>query len=356
MNKKIGSRYGNVCCGMFAILLAVSLLPTSVNAQDSLMRIRSDGRVTRLSGKIQAITPLEVTFNGRSGPEAIPVWDIEKLSTGGEPAEVERARDRIESGRYNDALEELASATANDEITKAEIAFYKALASSKIALGGGNVTAKSAASDMNRFLKSHPQSHHLIPATEIMGKLAIAAGELDFAAQQFSLLTKSNWPEFALRGSFQVGQVQLLQEKYTAAISSFDKLIASEGTDDVTQRYKLLARCEKAKAGAMNGDPAASVAELKAIIQAEDPDDKELFAHAYNALGTCYLKLNDLAEAQEKFLFTHLLFDSEVDPHAEAVYQLAKIWTQENQTDRATEAREILKTRYRNSWWSSRLN
>lgn len=341
---------------MFAASIAVLLSTANVDAQDTLTRIRKDGRVTRLSGKIQNITPLEVTFNGRSGPETIPVWDVVKLSAGSEPAEVERARDRIESGRYDDALEELASTSADDEISKAEIAFYKAFANSKIALGGGNVTAKSAAGDMSRFLKSYPQSHHLIPATEIMGKLAIAAGELDFAAQQFALLTKSKWPEYALRGAFEVGQVQLLQEKYAQAIESFDKLIANEGTDDVTQRYKLLARCEKAKANAMQGDPSAAIAELKAIIQAEDPDDKELFAHAYNALGTCYLKSNDLAEAQEKFLFTHLLFDTEVDPHAEAVYQLAKIWTQERQTDRAAEAREILKTRYRNSWWSSRLN
>jgi len=63
-----------------------------------------------------------------------------------------------------------------------------------------------------------------------------------------------------------------------------------------------------------------------------------------------------MAEAQEKFLFTHLLFDTESDAHAEAVYHLVGIWTNQNQTDRAAEARQILKSRYRNTWWSSQLN
>ena len=148
----------------------------------------------------------------------------------------------------------------------------------------------------------------------------------------------------------------LRAKKYTEAVAEFDKVVALPANDDTTQRYKRLAQCQKARVSAMTGDSTAAITQLETIIKQENPDDKELFAYAYNALGACYLKGNDLAEAEEKFLFTHLLFDTESGPHAEAVYQLANIWTTQKQTDRASEARQILKSRYRNTWWSAQLN
>jgi tetratricopeptide (TPR) repeat protein len=345
------------CRWLLSGLIAVSLMTSSVYAQDSLWRIKKSGKVSKLSGKIEAITPLSITFKSRTGSEEIPAWEVERIASAGEPREIQRARDRIESGRYADAIEDLESVDAGDnKVTQAEIAFYRALAQSKFALSGGDVTAKEAAATMNRFLKANPQSHHLVPATELMGRLAIAAGELNFASQQFTALTKSKWPEYVARGLFQSGEVMLLQEKYADAAKAYDKLISLPANDDVTQRYQLLARCQKARSAAMVGETAGPIAEIEAIIKAENPDDKELFAYAYNALGACYLKANNAAEAQEKFLFTQLLFDTEAAPHAEAVFRLAEIWKQEKQTDRANEARELLKTRYRNSWWSSRLN
>ena len=148
----------------------------------------------------------------------------------------------------------------------------------------------------------------------------------------------------------------LRAKKYPQAKAEFDKLIALSSNDDVTQRYKRLANCQKAKIVAINSDATASIGQLEAIIKQGDPEDKELFAYAYNALGACYMKGNDLAEAEEKFLFTHLLFDTESAPHAEAVYQLTNIWTTQKKTDRASEARKILNSRYRNTWWATQAN
>lgn len=341
-----------ILCG-----LVFGLLASSAFAQnDSLYRIKKSGKVSKTLGKIAEITPLYVTFNGRGGAEKIPVWEIAKLQAADEPTEVDKARDRIEASRNDEAMELLGQVKAGDPITAGEVAWYRAVAMSETAFSGGSYSAIDAGGQVQKFLKAHPKSHHFVPATDLMGRLAMADGKLDFAAKQFDILTKSKWPEYVARGHFYTGEAMMRSKKFPQAAAAFDKVAAIQANDDLTQRYKRLAQCQRARIDAMTGDPGASITKLESIIKQENPDDKELFAYAYNALGTCYLKAQNLAEAEEKFLFTHLLFDSESGPHAEAVYQLSDIWTKQKQTDRASEARQILKSRYRNTWWSSQLN
>ena len=339
-------------CGLMLALVANSA-PSSAVAQDKLYRIKKNGKASKKTGKIEEITALWVKFDG----EKIPVWEIAKLASKSEPSEVEKARDQIDKARYEDAIELLEKVkSGSGPITDAEVAWYKALAKSELSFSGGAYSAKDALSEVLAFINSNKRSHHFVPATDLMGRLAMAGGKMDFAVKQFGTLTKSKWPKYVARGHFYSGEALLRAKKYPQATAEFDKVIALSANDDISLRYKRLAKCQKAKVAAITGDPASSISELETIIKQEDPDDKELFAYAYNALGECYLKGNDLAEAEEKFLFTHLLFDTEKGPHAEAVYKLANIWATQNQTDRASEARQILTSRYRNSWWSAQLN
>ena len=80
-----------------------------------------------------------------------------------------------------------------------------------------------------------------------------------------------------------------------------------------------------------------------------------LFAQIYNALGDVQAKAGRLKEAMMAYLHTQLLFASEPDSHAEALFHLAEIWPQLEQTDRANQSRETLKSRYRNSFWARSL-
>lgn len=343
----------------YALVCVVGLaVASSALAQDDVVhRIKSSGKIQKQKGTIENVGVLSVTLKGRSGPEEIPVWEIAKISASNEPAELEEARARIESGSYADALEVLDGIdTGFNPITDAEIDWNRALATAKMSFNGGAASAVDAAGVVRKFIVNNGKSYHYVPATALLGRLAMEAGNLDFAGKQFTTLTKSTWPEYVARGHFLIGEVQMRSKKYDEALAAYDKVIGLSGNDDATQQLKGLAQCQKAKAQAMKGDTQGAVAALEKIIKLENPDNKELFAYAYNALGACYLQAKDLAEAEEKFLFTHLLFDTEAAPHAEAVYQLADIWNTEKRTDLSSEARQILKSRYRNTWWSSQLN
>ena len=345
-----------ICVAASVMLLA--LLPALAAAQgnDAVYRIKKTGGSTRLSGTIEQVTPTGVVLKTARSTETIPAAEIEKVVPAGEPSEVDRARNRMESRRFDDAIAELENVDAgSNPLIKAEIDFLRAYASAKIALDGGSVTSKEAGSAISGFLRSNADSYHLVPAMEMMGQLAVAAGSLDFAAQQFGKLTQSGWPEYVFKGQFQQGETLIKQEKYAEAIASFDAILAAQSNDDIAQQYKLLAKVEKAKAQALAGDAAAAIPVIESVIRDESADNTELFAYAYNAWGASLLKAGKVEEAREKFLLTELLFSTQAEPHAEAAWQLSKIWAQLGDNQRATRARDLLKDRYRNSWWASRL-
>jgi predicted Zn-dependent protease len=342
-----------------SVLAVLCLAPSPAHAQsDVVFKYKKSGGTTRVSGSITEITPLGVTVKTNNGPEQIPAGSIKKIATKNDPNGLDRARDRIDDGRFDDGLEQLQKLdTGSNPIVVAEVAYLKAFASAKIALNGGSITAQQAGSAMQKFIKNHGKSHHFVPATELMGHLAVAAGSknLDFGKGQFALLTKSNWPEYVLKGFFYQGETMLKQGKFAEAAQSYDQILASEANDNLTQQYKLLAKCEKAKAEGLAGQTEPALQVINGIIRDENPDNTQLFAYAYNARGAVQLKANQLKEARESFLFTDLLFSSETEPHAEAVFNLAKIWQQLEKTDRSNESRETLKGRYRNSYWSTQL-
>ena len=337
-----------MCLGFAIFALPASL----IQAQDSLYKIRDNGKTSKVNGRITAVTANGVTINGSEVPASL----IQKVSYGKEPLEVGRARDQMDSGRYSDAIEELKKIQANvDSNVKQEIDYIRAYSTAQISLRGGSITPKSAASAVKKFIDSNTNSFHLVPAKDQFARLAFAAGLPQAAEAQFKKLQETPWLEYKLKGYFHAGQMQVQLGKLAEAEGSFKSISGVESNDDMSQTYKLLAQCELAKIAGLKGNADAAQKQLEDIIKKENSDNKKLFAHLYNALGAVHQKAGRLKEAARAYLHTELLFASEAEAHAEAVYHLALIWPQLEDTDRANRARDLLKQRYRNSFWASKL-
>jgi len=346
-----------LCRGLLVCFVICCAFSSAVGQDDTIFRIKRTGKVGKQTGKIDSVSKLAISFSDRTGSTKVPAWEIDKIRVASEPPQLDDARSRVKSGSHDEAIELLGQIkTGTNPLIDAEVDWYRALAKSEAALSGGTYSAVDAGGEVAAFLKNHPNSHHFVPATDLLGRLAMANGKLEFAAKQFGVLTKSKWAEYVARGHFFSGEAFLRGKKFNEAKAAYNNIIALKANDDITQRYKQLAQCQVARVNAMTGDPAASIAKLEGIISQENPDNTELFAYAYNALGHCYLKQKNLAEAEEKFLFTDLLFDTDPIPHAEAVFQLANIWNTQKQTDLSSEARKTINSRYRNTWWPSQLN
>ena len=65
---------------------------------------------------------------------------------------------------------------------------------------------------------------------------------------------------------------------------------------------------------------------IEQMIQDTDPEQKELQARAYNALGNCYEQAGRTKDALLAFLHVDVLYGTVPDAHAEALSHLIPLW------------------------------
>ena len=343
-----------VCLVLAATLICTM---TTVAQKDSVYRVAEIG-TKQLRGEVLKTTPIEVTIETRNGQEKVPASEIKKVTFSGEPRNLNRARDHFDGNRFNDCLQTIQKIDGEpkSQMIKQEMDFLSAYSSAQMALRGDRaITTKSAEQILAGFIQDNSNSYRLVLAIDAYAQLLMANGKIELAQKQFNKLTKSRWPKYVARGHFFEGENLVHANQLDAAAKSYRALSGLVTSDAETEQFKQLARCQMAKLAALQGDVSRAVSTVEDIIKNENAENSRLFAYAYNALGTCYLQSNETKKACRAFLHTELLFSSEPDAHAEALYNLAKIWPKLKELERANRARELLSSRYRNSIWASKL-
>ncbi len=91
--------------------------------------------------------------------------------------------------------------------------------------------------------------------------------------------------------------------------------------------------------------------QLLKLAETSDSADSALFANIYNTLGEAHLALSEPNNAKLAYLATDMMFSADGEKHAEALYNLAKLWEQTGDPQRAVDARTRLKELYGGSIW-----
>ncbi|WP_145434803.1 tetratricopeptide repeat protein [Lacipirellula limnantheis] len=331
--------------------LALTLAPTAF-AQSTIDRIRRHNGVD--SGKVAAITPLGVTISKSGVESTVPSEEIEAITFGGEPPGLNTARNALQTGRPQEALESLAKIDATDvtrEEVIADVDFYTALAKARLALAGSGAP-DAAAADVRAFMAKHGKSFHLPQAIETLGDLLMAAGQPSNARTEYAKLAKAKSPYFELNSALLVGRTYQAEGDHAKAIAEFAKVVAS--TDDGAQiaSLKLAATLDRAVSQAAAGQVKEATAAISDIIAKAPPEDATLLARAYNALGDCYLQRKDPRGALFAFLHVDLLYSQEAESHAKALHELIPLWKNVGRDSRAQEAAEKLAEKYPGSRWA----
>jgi tetratricopeptide (TPR) repeat protein len=342
-----------------AIALASALLWTTasrVAAQGVADRVRlTRGTET---GEINDMTPYEVTLNkGRPGSRKVPVNEIKSVLFEDEPSELAQARVNAANGAYANALEALEKTDVNSirrDYIREDIEFYKAYCAGKLALGGEREIG-DAGRQLNAFVRSHPQNFHHLAAVELMGDLLMAIGRHEDAQKQYTELAKAPWADYKVRSAVAVGRTLQAQGKHAEAIQQFDAALATAGEGAEAGEQKLAATLGKAVSMAETGGGSEAVGMIEKIIQDANPEQKELHARAYNALGSCYEKAGQTKDALLAYLHVDVLYNTVPEAHAEALANLAPLWQAVGQEEQARQARQILQERYGNSRWAKQV-
>ena len=344
-----------ITAGLFTFV-APEFNSSQAAAQDAVYMISGQPR-TRVQGTITSVDRDKIVIDTSGGAQEIPSSVIRKVEFEDEPRELDRARDQLDDGQYNNCLAELAKITEApaNPLAQQEINFLKAYATALNALSGGGIAANDAGSAMHSFLAANQNTFHYYPCKEALGRLFMAVGMLDQAKANFSELTQSGWNEYVLSGSFFLGRIAMIENDTATAQASFGSVVSNAGQDEDGRSMKLVARCMLSAIDARNGDTAGAEAAIHEVIKNENPADQRLFGAAYNALGITYEAAGDKRKASRAYLHTELLFPADEELHAEALFRLAQIWPDLGEPDRANRARSTLLDRYPNSYWTSQL-
>jgi tetratricopeptide (TPR) repeat protein len=334
--------------------LAGMLLPSPARAQRDVV-VPVTG--SRLTGTILATSPVAVEIDVTGTKRTIEVRDIENVFFTEDPRDLVTARSRVESGQYEDALGVLTRidmSTVTRDLVRQDIEFYKGVASARIALSGGG-DKSAAAKTLIDVIAANPNNFHNFEAAELVGDLAFSLGRYDAASEYYQKLAQAPWPEYQLRAKVLDARALLAQDKPQEALQRYDEVLASTVDSAAILAQKTFAQIGKSVCMAELGKPDEGLAVVEAIIRDNDPQgNAELFARAYNAQGLCHLKANRPKDALLAFLHVDLLFNSDYDAHAQALYYLSQLWTTVGRSDRAVAARSLLKSRYAGTVWASK--
>jgi tetratricopeptide (TPR) repeat protein len=327
-----------------------------VSAQGVADRVRLT-RGTEM-GEVADMTPFQVKLRkGPPGERDIEVNEIRAIQFSGEPSELAQARLNATNGAHENALELLAKidlSKVERDFVKQDIEFYKGWCAAKLALAGQGEIG-DAGRQLNSFVRTYPNNFHYLAAREAMGDLLMAGGGYANAEKQYAELAKAPWPDYRMRAAAAVGRSLQAQNKHADAIKQFDAALATAGDGAAAEQERLAATLGKAVSLAETGQVEQSVGIIEKVIHDADPQQKELHARAYNALGTCYEEAGKNKEALLAFLHVDVLYNTVPEAHAEALSHLAKLWTAIGQDEKARESRQLLSERYGGSRWAKEV-
>jgi len=306
-------------------------------------------------GEIAEMTPFHVKLKkGATGDRDIAVNEIKTVQFSSEPSELSQARLNAANGAYDNALGLLAKINIDKvdrDFIKQDIEFYKSWCAAKLALAGKGEIG-NAGRQLNAFVRTYPTNFHYLAARETMGDLLMAGGGYSKAEAQYAELAAAPWADYKMRAAVAVGRSLQAQKKHTEAIQQFDAALATTGDVAEAQNERLAATLGKAVSLAETGGAEQAVGMIEKVIHDADPQQKELHARAYNALGTCYEKAGKSKEALLAFLHVDVLYNTVPEAHAEALSHLTSLWKAIGQDERARESRQTLTDRYGGSRWA----
>ena len=157
-----------------------------------------------------------------------------------------------------------------------------------------------------------------------------------------------------MRAGVAIGRALLAHGKNSQALDAFEKVLAYQGQDPLSQAQNLAANLGKAAVLVAMKKNDEAVVLINSILNKADPEDAGNMARAYNILGNALRQQGKTKEAVLAFLHVDLLYPSLPDAHAEALYNLAKLWDDLHKTERAARARQVLEQQYKNSPWAQK--
>ncbi len=309
-----------------------------------------------VNGSVTEMSPTVVKIEVGQVPKSFAVNTIDYIEFDEDPKDLKNARTAMKAGKLDEALK-LVNKIDPSEIRRTEIKqdldFYKAYLMGKLAMAGSG-DMKDAGRLLFTFEQKNATNYHYFAACEVLGDLLVADRKYDKAEPYYTKLASAPWPDYKIKATVLAGRALEAQKQYAKAIKKYEEVEGMEGDNKDVEGQKLTALLGKATSLAGAGKPDEAVKLVMDVIAKSDPENVDLQARAYNALGNCFKTAGKPQDAIMAFLHVDTLYFGSPEQHAEALANLSVLWKKVDQESRANQAAEQLKERYPNSRWAQK--
>jgi tetratricopeptide (TPR) repeat protein len=325
--------------GSWAIADEVVLIPGSTVKQAISGRVR---------GQVKSESPSEVQVTLGANTTAVPIDQIISIRYDGQPATLQLAETRESAGQLAEAADlfkKAAGEAAEKPFVLQTALYHEAAALTELALIEPE-RAKDARDRLLRFVRTYPNSRHMIAAREDLARLQVSGGDLKAAEATIAELAKL--PKATQRAAVLRAKLLARQGSYAEAVSELDRLISTLPDRSTDQREARLAKAESL-VGMKKFKEAETL--VRQVIQAAPAEDVPAQAAAYNTLGDCLRAANRPKDALLAYLHTDLLYGKDKEQHPRALHQIERLFRQLKQDGRADEYAQRLRQEYPRSPW-----
>jgi tetratricopeptide (TPR) repeat protein len=302
----------------------------------------------RVRGQVQSESPSEVQVTLGANTTAVPTDQIISIRYDGQPATLQLAETRESAGQLAEAAElykKAAGEAAGKPFVLQTALYHEAAALTELALIEPQRT-KDAKDRLLRFIRTYPNSRHIIAAREDLARLQVSTGDLKAAEATIADLAKL--PKAAQRAAVLRAKLLARQGSHAEAVSELDRLISTLPDRSAEQREARLAKAESL-VGMKKFKEAETL--VRQVIQAAPAEDVPAQAAAYNTLGDCLRAANRPKDALLAYLHTDLLYGKDKEQHPRALRQIERLFRQLKQDGRADEYVQRLRLEYPRSPW-----
>jgi len=341
-------------------VLALGLSPSLAFSIDSVTR---RGAERPVGGTIKTITRTEIVVFQKVGnkEETIPANEILLVDWDGEPPEFGLGRGHEAAGNYPQAMEQLAiaanSAKAGNANVRADIDFFIARTAAKMAIAEPSL-APDAVAKLKVFVAGHRDHFRFFEAQALLAEVALRTNDAATADGAFNALTQCPWLDTQMAGKNGLARVLLAANNIAGAKAGFDEVVALEAKSPAEKSSRLQAMLGQARCLQLEAKHAEAITILGQVIEQANAEETRILAEAYLRQGD---SLVVVGQNPQDAIMAYLHVDvipvlaEEGDLHAEALYQLSKLWGTVGKAARGAEASAKLEQLYPKSEWTKKL-
>jgi predicted negative regulator of RcsB-dependent stress response len=318
----------------------------------------------RDGGKISKVSKTEVVLTKQVGGDtSIPVNEIEFIEWDGAPATMSLGRAALFGGQLDSAQNQLEQALqessgSENSAMRADLDYLLA----RTLAGKAQVDAThlpAATEKLKAFLGSNRDHYQTFDAQLLLGDLSLSAGDFAAATQAFTTASTAPWKDYQMAAQVGQGRVLLAQNQLDAAKREFDAVAAVSPEGDAQKSRRLEGLLGQARCLRQQEQWPAAIKILDEVINLSSVANTRLQAEAYVLQGDCYVGSGaNPKQAIMAYLHVDVIpsLSREADLHAEALFNLARLWKQVGGADeRARDAADALREQYGESPWAKKL-